>query len=127
MKFNNHFAAGRLKPGVMNKTEAKYAEQLWSEKVGGMILWYEFEGITLKLADGLRYTPDFAVLRSDGLIELVDVKGRTTRATPSGERKAVAYSMDDSRQKVKMAASKFPFIFSVVFPLKAGGWEREEF
>lgn len=127
MRFGNHHAAGRLKSGVLNKTELRYAEFLHSELISGRILWSKFEGVTLKLAEGLRYTPDFAVLRSDGLIELVDVKGRTTSATASGERKEAAYAMGDSRAKVKMAAESFPFVFVVVFQSKDKTWTREEF
>lgn len=123
---NRHFAAGRLKSGVLNKTEARYAEYLEGEKRAGAVLWYTFEGITLKLAEGLRFTPDFSVLRADGLMELVDVKGRTTRVAASGERKEVAFAMDDSRQKVKMAAAIFPFVFVVAFPSKSGEWVRKE-
>jgi hypothetical protein len=120
-------AKGRLKSGVMNKSETRYGEYLWSLQIGGDVLWYLFEGMTFKLAEGLRYTPDFAVLRSDGILECVDVKGRTTVATGSGERKEAALAMDDSRQKVKMAASLFPLVFAVVFQSKTGEWVREEF
>jgi hypothetical protein len=124
---NSQYALGRLKPGEMNKTEQKYDTFLWGEKVLGNILWYKFEGITLKLADKLRYTADFAVMRSDGVIELHDVKGRTNVTRKSGDRVEKPFSMDDSRQKMKMAAEMFPFVIVVVFQSKTGEWVREEF
>lgn len=122
---NPHHALGRLKSGVMNRTETKYTEFLWGEKIAGRVLWYAFEGVTLKLAEKVRFTPDFAVLRSDGLIELVDVKGRSISTRASGERVEKAYSMDDARQKARMAANLFPFLIVVVFQSKTGLWIRE--
>jgi hypothetical protein len=124
---NRQYALGRLKPGEMNKTEKRYAEFLWGEKVTGRILWYKFESITLKLAEKLRYTADFAVMRNDGVVELHDVKGRTNVTRKSGERVEKPFSMDDSRQKMKMAADTFPFVIVVVFQSKTGEWIREEF
>lgn len=109
------FALGRLKSGQMNKTEAAYAQELETRKNAQELLWYAFEGVTLKLADGCRYTPDFAVLRADGVMEMHEVKG---------------YWQEDARAKIKVAADKFPFKFIAVYkqPKKdGGGWKVEEF
>lgn len=109
------FALGRLKSGQMNKTEAAYAQELEARKNAKELLWYVFEGVTLKLADGCRYTPDFAVLRADGVMEMHEVKG---------------YWTDDARAKIKVAADKFPFKFIAVYkrPKKdGGGWKVEDF
>lgn len=109
------FALGRLKSGQMNKTEAAYAKELEARKNAKELLWYAFEGVTLKLADGCRYTPDFAVLRADGVMEMHEVKG---------------YWQDDAKAKIKVAADKFPFKFIAVYkrPKKdGGGWKVEEF
>lgn len=109
------FALGRLKSGQMNKTETAYAQELEARKNAKELLWYAFEGVTLKLADGCRYTPDFAVLMADGTIEMHEVKG---------------YWTDDARAKIKVAADKFPFRFIAVYkrPKKdGGGWKVEEF
>lgn len=109
------FALGRLKSGQMNKTEAAYAQELEARKNAQELLWYVFEGVTLKLADGCRYTPDFAVLRADGVMEMHEVKG---------------YWQDDAKAKIKVAADKFPFKFIAVYkrPKKdGGGWKVEEF
>lgn len=112
-----YYAKGRLKAGKQNKTEALYKTHLEALRQAGEVLWYKFEGIRLVLAEGCSYTPDFAVMRSDGTLELHEVKG------------ARAIFRDDARVKVKMAAELFPFKVIVVYPKpkRTGGWEVEEF
>jgi hypothetical protein len=107
------YALGRLKSGVMNRTEEAYAKVLEALKQSGELLWWAFEGITLKLAEGSRYTPDFFVMRKDGTLECHEVKGRW---------------IDDAKTKIKVAAEKFPFLFKAVFalPKRDGGGFREE-
>jgi hypothetical protein len=61
-------------PKGMNGTERKYAEILELRKKAGEILDAKYEGITLKLADGSRYTPDFFVT-FPGHIECHETKG----------------------------------------------------
>ena len=89
-------ALGRLKTGEMNKSEANYAKHLELRKQAGEILWYCFEGLKFRLADNTFYTPDFAVLKSDGLLEMHEFKGRW---------------MDDARVKIKVAAELYPVVF----------------
>jgi hypothetical protein len=111
----NFFAQGRLKTGAMNKTEAAYELDLRAAQARGDVLWYKFEGLKLRLADNTFYTPDFAVLAGDGVIECHEVKGFWT---------------DDARVKIKIAAELYPFRFKA---LKAqarkhgGGWSEESF
>jgi len=110
-----HLALGRLKAGKMNQTEAAYAERLRALQHAGEILWHRFEGIKLRLADNTFYTPDFAVLAADGVMELHEVKG---------------FWQDDARAKIKIAADQYPFRFIAVRvrPKKdGGGWAVEEF
>jgi hypothetical protein len=109
---------GRLKSGERNKTEAAYERHLEGERIAGNILWYAFEPIKLRLADDTFFTPDFAVLYPDGVLELVDVKGSR------------AMVQDDSRVKIKVAASLHPFRFIAAYsrPKKdGGGWDIEKF
>lgn len=106
----------RHKPGQMNQTESAYAEILQARLLTGEVIRWEFESITFKLADGCRYTPDFAVWLSSGEMELVDCKG----GGPMDEK---------SRVKVKCAAEKFPMFQWVIeqrLP-RVQGWKREEF
>ena len=112
---NPSFALGRLKVGQMNKTEAAYGQHLQQLQAAGEVLWYVFEGVKLRLADNTFYTPDFAVMRADGQLEMHEVKG---------------FWQDDARVKIKVAASMYPFKFVAlkVKPKKdGGGWTVEEF
>lgn len=108
---NQRFRArGRHKPGVMNKLETRYASQLATELNAGLILWWSYEAIKLKLADKTYLTPDFLVMRNDGYLECHEVKG---------------FWEDDARVKIKCAAAKFPFKF-IAIQLKSGQWSYEE-
>lgn len=108
-------ALGRLKTGQMNKTESEYAQHLELLKRTGKIAWYRFEGMKFRLADNTFYTPDFAVMRSDGRLEMHEVKG---------------YWHDDARVKIKVAAEMYPMAFIAVRKKankEGGGWEIERF
>lgn len=107
------YAKGRLKQGVLNKTESAYEEHLKLLMTAGEILWYSFEGLKFRLADNTSYTPDFAVMKKDGQIELHEVKG------------AEAIFRDDAKVKIKVAAETYPFVFKVAFPASrrlGDGW-----
>ena len=109
------YAQGRLKPGAMNKGEAAYAAHLGAQKHAGTVLWYRFEGVKLRLADNTFYTPDFAVLGADAVMECHEVKG---------------FWQDDARAKIKIAADLYPFRFKALkvrAKKHGGGWEVEDF
>lgn len=103
-------ALGRLPTGTLNKTETAYAQHLELRKRDGDVLWVKFEGIKLRLADNTFLTPDFAVMRGNGQIELHDVKGFMT---------------DDANVKMKVAADIYPFQFFIVRKAKVG-WTMTE-
>lgn len=110
-----HFALGRLKTGEMNKTESAYADHLQALQNAGQIVWHKFEAVKLRLADNTFYTSDFAVLATDMVLELHEVKG---------------FWQDDARVKIKVAAALYPFRFVAVKAIAkkhGGGWEREDF
>ena len=99
----------------MNKTEAAYAQELEILRRAGEVAWYRFEGLKLRLADNTFYTPDFAVMKANGLMECHEVKG---------------YWADDARVKIKVAAEMYPFRFIAIkarAKRDGGGWEVEEF
>lgn len=109
------FALGRLKTGEMNKGEAAYAAELERQKSAGLILWWKFEGIKLRLADNTFLTVDFPVMCADGTLEMREYKGQW---------------QDDARAKTKIAAAMYPFRFIAVRPeakKRGGGWAVEEF
>jgi hypothetical protein len=108
-------ALGRLKVGAMNKTEQAYATTLEQRRTTGEVAWFKFEGMKFRLADNTFYTPDFAVMLTDGALEMHEVKG---------------YWQDDARAKIKIAADLYPMRFLAIQakPKKdGGGWKTEEF
>lgn len=120
-------ARGRVRtPKGMNKTETRYALHLELQKRSGDVLWYKFEGVTFKLADDTRYTPDFAVMQKDmGEMEFHEVKG-PARAR-KGKKAKGAHCEDDARVKIACAAEQFPFRFLMVWPKENGEWDSKEF
>ncbi|MGZ5028987.1 MAG: hypothetical protein ACXWAT_00800 [Methylobacter sp.] len=108
-------ALGRLKAGQLNKTEQAYQDMLEALRRAGEVAWYKFEGVKLRLADNTFYTPDFAVMMTNGQMEMHEVKG---------------YWQDDARAKIKIASDMYPFRFiaaKVRAKKNGGGWEIEEF
>lgn len=109
-------ALGRLPVGEKNPTEKAYGELLELEKQAGLITWYAFEPIKLRLGKNTFYTPDYGVRLANGELELREVKG---------------FWRDDARVKIKTAAYLYPiFRFVAVTKKKkrdGGGWQREDF
>lgn len=108
-------AAGRAyhKPGVMNAMELEYAMHLELEKQVGTISRVDYEPEKLRLAKKTFYTPDFRVVRADGVIEFHEVKGHWE---------------DDARVKIKCAAEMHPYKFIAVkkrAKKNGGGWDFE--
>lgn len=115
MRSAGHLALGRLKTGERNKTEEAYEAHLSALVAAGEVTWFKFEGVKLRLADNTFYTPDFAVMRADGLLEMHEVKG---------------FWADDARVKIKVAADLYPFRFLAVrarAKKDGGGWAVEVF
>jgi hypothetical protein len=109
-------ATGRLPVGALNKLEQAYAAHLEEEKRADRVLWYAFGAIKLRLADNTFYSPDFAVLSADGVLEMHEVKG--------------GFWEEDARVKIKVAASLFPFRFRAMkrcAQKHGGGWQVEDF
>lgn len=109
------YALGRLPKGVMNATEAAYHAHLFQRQAAGEVAWFKFEGLKLRLADNTFYTPDFAVMLTNGALECHEVKG---------------HWLDDARAKIKIAADLYPLKFYGVqaeAKKRGGGWIFEEF
>jgi hypothetical protein len=90
------FAKGqpRRVPGSMNRLEADYHAHLTERQRLGELVWLKYEGMTFKLGQDCRYTPDFAVMLPCGTIELHETKG---------------FMQDDALVKIKTCAEEFPF------------------
>lgn len=109
------YALGRLKTGTMNKTEQAYGAHLELLRQSGYVAWFKFEGVKLRLADNTFYSPDFAVMLTDGQMQMHEVKG---------------YWQDDARVKIKVAADLYPFEFIAIkakTKKDGGGWSKEVF
>lgn len=102
------------KPRGMNRWEQAYAQELDARKAAGDVVWWAFEGIRLRLAEGAYYTPDFPLLRASGALELHEVKGHWRK---------------EARVRIKVAADRYPFRFVAVRKKRkrdGGGWSVEE-
>ncbi|MFA7254136.1 MAG: DUF1064 domain-containing protein [Patescibacteria group bacterium] len=97
--------------GKKNGLEQAYARRLEQLRAAGEVLWWRFEGLSLRLADGAHYKPDFAVQLADGTIELHETKGHWREA---------------ARVRIKVAAEQFPFRLLAV-QLVDNHWKFEEF
>ena len=91
--------ADRLLPPYKSKWEAQYAAVLESLKTAGRILWYRYEGLRLRLAEGALFSPDFAVVTADGTLELHEVKGQWREA---------------AKVRWRIAKENYPFVFKLV-------------
>jgi hypothetical protein len=99
--------------GVMNGLETKYSFYLEGLRMAGEIQWWEFERVTLRLAKGTTYTPDFLVKHADGREVFHETKG--------------GFERDDSKVKRKVAAEMFRGKFGVVMVRQnaaKNGWEE---
>lgn len=98
------------KAGEMNRYESDYSALLETRKQNGEITAYFFERYKLKLGNNCYYTPDFMVVRADGVLEFHEVKG---------------YWEEDARVKIKAAADMYPHIFvAVTRPSRKADRER---
>lgn len=112
-----------LKAGVLrdkpkrgqNKWEAEFAARLQSQQDSGLIVWYQFEGLRFRLADGAWYKPDFVALSHTGELIVYECKG---------------FWRESARVRIKVAADRHPFRFITVTKRRmkdGGGWAEEMF
>lgn len=91
----------------LNKTEAAWGDYLRAYFPGSIVHAQE---ITLRIANGCRYTPDFSVIHKDAPPTFFEVKG---------------HMRDDAAVKIKVAAAQFPaWAFWLVWR-KAGQWQQQ--
>lgn len=90
----------------LNKTEQAFSDYLRGELFELQEMFTQ--AFTLKLGNGVRYTPDF-VTRHGGHFAAYEVKG---------------FMRDDACVKIKVAASIYAFMdFFLVTKRKGGGWD----
>ena len=92
-----------------NKTESAYRREVLERRSGVVAIHYE--GLTFRMANGHRYTPDWVVVMEDGGIECHEVKGR--RALHSQQRARLAFDQ---------ARVEFPWVKWVWAARREHGW-----
>lgn len=93
----------------MNKTERRYqTEKLEPAMHDGKITSFAFEALKFRLAGKTFYTPDFGVMRNDGVFELHEVKG--------------GWIQEDAMIKFKVAAEMYPYFRWKMWQWKGGVW-----
>lgn len=112
-RFGKGAAAKPRKAGEQSKHERAYEDHLRSRLLHD-VLWFAYEGVNLKLADGSYYKPDFCVMLADGTICMDEVKPGSINA--KGELRTVIG--DVSALKLKLADERFPFCFRLISVVK---------
>jgi hypothetical protein len=98
-----------------NKTEAEFGAWLRRTLPDVFIV---AQDITFRLANGLRYTPDFMVYNSfTGNLFAYEVKGE--------RRKDSRWATDDSKAKLKTAARLFAWITWTIVWKENGEWKSQ--
>ena len=99
-----------------NRTEREYEQTyLLPSKLADEVAEYFYESICLVLAVDMRYYPDWLVRRTDGSLQIHEVKG--------------GYKREDAFQKFKIAAQVFGgcFDFFLCEKLNSGEWRITEY
>lgn len=93
---------------MLNKIETEFREILRRENQNG---WLVEQSITFKLANGVRYTPDFVTYSAfTGEFNGYEVKG---------------FMRDDAGVKLKMAAKEYPWFRWILVWKQKGNWKRQ--
>ena len=106
------------RPEYDSNLEERYAWYLDLECKGRKIRAWKAHPGSLKIAEGVRYNPDFLVVRLDGVIELHEVKGGY---------KADSKRYDKGRIKFRTAAEAFPWFQFVWVTWQKGQWQVERY
>jgi hypothetical protein len=96
-----------------NATESRYAFDILRVTEG--VESYEYEAVTFKLGNGLKYTPDYMVVKTKGSaewIEFHEVKGEKV--------------WEDSIVKLKATAAKYPYFKFVMAQWVDKQWVIQE-
>lgn len=91
----------------MNGLERAFAQHLEFRKQAGELVWWGFEPIRIRLADGTFYKPDFVTVDANGRTEVWETKG---------------FFREAAKVRIRVAAENFPWPFFIV--VKAGGGFR---
>lgn len=97
----------------MNGLERRFeAEHIKYLRTVGVVKWYAYESIKLRLADRTWFTPDFMCVTYENNIVFYEVKG---------------FWRDDARVKIKVAAEQYPQFAFRSATYSDGHWQFETF
>lgn len=114
LKPNKYYGKAKKRgTGEMNRTEKAYEARLKEYLAAGEILEYKFEPLSLRLAPGCFYQPDFMVIDADKTVQFVEVKGPFIH-----DQKSIV--------KLKTASELFPFRFILAQLTKEKIWNIKE-
>jgi hypothetical protein len=101
-------------PKGMNKTETDFSHILEAQKRRGEILTYTYEGVTLSIGIGCKFTPDFFVVVSHDPLRLrcCETKGR--------------HIWDDAKVKYRVARSIHSWAEWQLWQKVGGQWSMIE-
>jgi len=95
----------------MNGLEKAWSLHLAEQKAAGEISEWWYEPMSLRLAKGSTYKPDFMVVTATGFVEFHETKG---------------FMREAANVRLKVAAEKFPqFVFRLIRRIAkkdGGGW-----
>lgn len=96
----------------MNKVEIDFSLILEAKRRRGDIVSWVFEGVTFRLADDCRFTPDFFVIVSLSplLIQFCETKGR--------------HVWDDAKVKFRVAKEQHPWADWIMYQKGKEGWKQ---
>lgn len=99
------------RPKYKSKLEEAWAQVLtWRQQAGELVRW-DYEPVSLKIAEGCRYTPDFLSVTSDGRCVYAEVKG---------------WMREAARVRLHVAAQRYrQWEFWLVTRDKQGQWHEE--
>ena len=115
----------------LTKPEVAFMRVLEERKARGEIVWWSEHPMSLKLADGSRYIPDYMVVTWDGTILVYEVKGTGgwNHVTFAGRGRPSGSEGGKSRAKFLFAVECFPlfrFMSAIQQRKKDGGGFDEE-
>jgi len=108
------------KPRGMNKWEQRFAAELDAQKACGLIEWWAYESVRLKLANGAWYKTDFFVMWN---MENEDFHVSMLKPTCYEIK---GYMREAANVRIKVAADKYRCFKFVIVKWSGGAWVYDE-
>lgn len=113
---------GRKVGAYASLNEERYAQHLEAKRKAGTIDRWDYEPETFKLADGLRYTPDFRVILPDGLVEFHETKACKEKRGQEPQ----PLMTEAGRVKIRVFPALHPYPLFICYQMRCGTWVIED-